>query len=271
MEKVITANNTLHFDWRELWTHRELFYFFAWRDIRLRYQHVLLGALWTILQPLAFMLVLTIVLHEVLPVFSKHIPYSIFAFIGLLFWTYFASSLTRSSNSLVANHALITKAPFPRLILPLSSLVVGLVDFVLVFLVLLVIMAFYHTIPGVVGIILLIPCLFITMGTAFSLGLFFSFLQVKYRDVRQILPFVTSLLFFLTPVIYPIRILPPTNYQWISYINPLAGVIETMRAALLSQPVHWEGFFISLGSSLLLCFLGLVYFWKKEKELAGIL
>ena len=269
--KVITPDNISDFSWWQLWAHRELFLFFAWKDIRLRYEHLLIGACWAIAQPLATTIVLSNVLHKVTDIFSQNTPYPVFAFIGLLFWTYFASSLNRVSTSLTANRALITKASFPKLILPLSTLVVGLVDFIFIFIALLLLMTYYRIFPTILGFILLAPSLLITMITSLSLGLFFSFLQVKYRDVRQLLPFITSLLFFLTPVIYSIRILPPKTIAWISYLNPLAGVIETMRAALLGQMIYWQDLLIAAGSALLLLLLSLLYFRKSEKELADIL
>jgi len=271
MKKVITPSKTLGLNAADLWQHRELFLFLAWKDIRLRYNPILLGAFWAAIQPLSLSYILSNVLVSVTNFFSKNIPYTIFALIGMIFWSYFTSCLSRSSNSLTANRSLITKASFPRLILPCATLIVGLVDFICTFVLLIIIMLRYKIFPSPLGIALLFPSLIITGATALGIGLFFSFLQIKYRDVKQVLPYFTSLLFFLTPVMYPVKILPPQLNWSILYINPLAGVLETVRASMFNEQIVWGDYITSAAISILFVFLGLLYFLKNERELADLI
>lgn len=272
METVITPKNSFSLNLKELWASREIFYFLTIRDVRLRYQHAFIDALWTMLQPLITTIVLAFVLGSVTKTFSGSIPYPVFAFVGFILWNFFTSSLTKVSNSLSANRALITKAYFPRLIIPATNITVELIDFIFTFIVLLGLLLYYHVQISFPGLIFLLPCLLVTLITSFGLGLFFAALFVKYYDGRQILPFLTSVLFFLTPVIYPIRILPPHDYLWLVYLNPLVGVIETIRAVLFGTGIiNWGGFALSTASSLVFFLAGLAYFKNTEKEFADLI
>jgi len=257
-------------DLRELWHYRELFYFLAWRDIKIRYKQTVLGILWAVIQPFLTMVVFSIFFGKVAGIASEDIPYPIFAYTGLIFWTFFSSSLSSASTSLVSNQGLIQKIYFPRLILPLSSTIVHLIDFFFAAIIFIGLMAYYHFSPTFIGILLIIPCLLITFLAFSGLGLVFSAINVKYRDVRYALPFFIQLLIFVTPVIYPTSILG--KHQWLWYLNPMSGVIETMRAGLLGVgTINWRLFASSALLSILLFVLGILYFKKTEKFFADII
>jgi len=211
-------------DFKEFWHYRELFYFLTWRDVKLRYKQTVLGIGWAIIQPFLMMVVFSIIFGAIAKVPSDGIPYPIFSYAGLLFWNVFSSSLSNASQSLIANANIIQKVYLPRIILPAASIIVTIVDFFFASLVLAGIMFFYHFMPEFLGIFILIPLLFITFVASLGLGLFLSALNVKYRDVRYILPFFIQLLIYITPVIYPLSIFPQ-KLQWLLYLNPMTGVI----------------------------------------------
>ncbi len=255
---------------KELWLYRELFYFLAWRDIKVRYKQTVLGILWAILQPFLTMIVFSIFFGRIAGIASGDIPYPIFAYVGLLFWNYFANSLSSASGSLVANQGLIQKVYFPRLIMPLAVTIVYLVDFFFAGLIFVGLMFYFNFSPTLIGVLMLLPCLIITFLAFSGLGLIFSAINVKYRDVRYALPFFIQLLIFVTPVIYPTSILG--KYQWLWYLNPMSGVIETMRAGLLGTGViNWSLLITSLLFGIILFIFGIIYFRKTEKFFADII
>ena len=269
-EIVIKQKKGFTLGLKELWLYRELFYFLAWRDIKVRYKQTVLGILWAVLQPFLTMVVFSIFFGRIAGIATEGIPYPIFAYSGLLFWNYFSSSLGSASGSLVSSQGIIQKIYFPRLILPLSSTIVHLVDFFFAGLVFIGLMFYYHFTPTLIGISLIIPCLLITFLSFAGLGLAFSAINVKYRDVRYALPFFIQLLIFVTPVIYPTSILG--KYQWLWYLNPMSGVIETMRAGLLGVgTINWMLLASSVFLSILLFILGILYFKKTEKFFADII
>jgi len=254
----------------ELWQYRELFYFLAWRDIKVRYKQTIIGILWAILQPFLTMVVFSIFFSRVAGISSGNIPYPIFIYTGLLFWNYFSNSLNAASGSLIAEQAVIKKIYFPKIIMPLASTLVYLIDFAFAVIILIGMMLYYHFSPTLLGIALLIPALIITFLSFSGLGLIFSAVNVKYRDVRYVLPFFTQLLIFITPVIYATSILG--KYQWLWYLNPMSGVIETMRAGLLGiGTINWGLFSSSLILSILLFCFGIFYFKKSEKNFADLI
>src|SRR5437764_243350 len=226
---------------RELWAHRELLYFLTWRDLKVRYKQTALGVLWVILQPLLTMLVFTLLFGR-LAGFDERtggIPYPIFAFAGLLPWTFFSTAITNSGNSLVGSAHLITKIYFPRMIIPAAAVAAGLVDFALSFTILAALMVYYGV--GVTWGLLLLPVLMILVTLlALGVGMLLSALNVKYRDIRQVLPFMVQIWMFLSPVIYP-SALVPGKWRWVFALNPMTGIIEGFRAALFGRTqIEWN-------------------------------
>jgi lipopolysaccharide transport system permease protein len=269
VELVIKPARALKLDLRELWAYRELFYFFAWRDIKVRYKQTALGAVWAMFAPFVTVVVFTIFFNRVAGIQAPGtIPYAIFSYTGLLYWNYFAAALTSTSNSMVSNQAVVTKVYFPRVIGPFAATIVNLVDFFFSFVVYIGLLAYYRVMPGIAGIVLFLPMLALTFIAASGAGLFFAALNVRYRDVRFIVPFLVSTLLFLTPVIYPVSMVPD-RYQWILYLNPMAGVIQTMRAGVLHEgAIPWSMLAISVGSAICLLVIGFLYFVRQERSFA---
>ena len=258
-------------DFRELWRYRELFYFLSLRDIKLRYKQTILGIGWAVLQPFLTMAVFSVFFGNIARVPSDNIPYPIFSFAGLLFWAMFSNSLSNASQSLVSSVNIIQKVYLPRIILPISSIIVTLIDFFFSFLIFLVIIAYYHFLPHFLGLFALLPLMMVTVVAASGLGLFLSALNVKYRDVRYALPFFIQLLLFVTPIIYPVSIVPK-SYQWILALNPMTGVIETFKAVfLLNAPINWTMLGMSAISSIIFFMFGVWYFTKTEAYFADII
>lgn len=267
--KIKSARKFFNIDLKELWRFRELFYCLAQRDVKVRYKQTSIGIVWAVLQPLLTMVVFSVFFGKVAGIASGEIPYPIFAYSGLLFWNYFANSLSSASGSLVAEQGIIQKVYFPKIIIPLASSIVFLFDFFFAFIILIGLMFYFHFFPTFIGILTIIPALIITFFCFSGLGLIFSSLNVKYRDVRYALPFFIQLLIFMTPVIYPSSILG--SHQWILYLNPMSGVIETMRIGLLGVgTINWFVFGLSALSSILLFGLGLLYFKKSERFFADV-
>lgn len=257
-------------DFREIWRFRELLYIFAWRDIKVRYKQTVLGIAWAIFQPLLTMVVFTIFFGNLAKVPSDGVPYPVFVYTGLLFWNYFSTALTNASNCLIDNESIVKKIYFPRLILPLATTVTPLIDFVFAFVILIVLMLAYGYLPNLLGLILVPFFLIVSFVTASGLGMFLSAINAKYRDVRYILPFFIQLLMFLTPVIYPVSIIP--RFKWVSYLNPMSGVISSARSALLGNGVgEWQGLLMAVLMSLFIFIFGLTVFRKIERFFADIL
>jgi lipopolysaccharide transport system permease protein len=256
------------FGLRELWGARELLYFLTWRDVKVRYKQTVLGAGWAILQPLLTMVVFTVFFGRLAKVPSDGLPYPIFSFAALLPWTYFAQSLAQSSNSLVGSSNLLKKIYFPRLVIPLSSVLSGLVDFATAFLVLLAMMIYYDV--SVTPAILMVPA-FLALATlaALGVGLWLSALNVKYRDVRYTVPFLTQIWLFATPVAYPSSMIDEP-WRTLFGLNPMAGVVEGFRWAILGSPAPGGMIWISIGVSAVLLFTGLRYFRKVERSFADV-
>lgn len=270
MEIVITPGRR-RFDVREIWHHRELFYFFAWRDFKVRYKQTVIGAGWAIFQPLLLMVVFTLFFNKVAGISSPSGHYTIFAYTGLLFWNFFGNAMQAASNALVTNQNLVTKVYFPRLIAPLSATLVSLADFFFASTVFIALMVYYHVVPGLKGILLVVPMLLVTWIAAAGLGTYLCALNVKYRDVRQILPFFIQTLMFITPVIYAVAFVPARFREYV-YLNPMAGVITTMRAELIHQgSVAVSGMLISTAVAVVLLVFGVLYFERTESRIADII
>lgn len=272
-ELIIKPRRRTAINLREFFAYRELFFYFALRDVKVRYKQTLIGASWVILQPLAQMVVFTVFFNKVVGIGTGNdaVPYAIFSYSGLLFWNFFSSALTRSSNSMVDNQGVITKVYFPRLILPLSSAFIGFIDFAFAFLVFIGLMIYYKFPPTWEAVLILFPALIVTFIAASGLGIFFSALNVKYRDVKQVVPFLISIGLFITPVIYPVSAVPE-QYQWILYINPMTGVINAVRATFLhTAPINWPLTMLSVGVAILTFIIGIIYFKGREREFADII
>ena len=254
---------------REFWEYRELLYFLAWRDVKVRYKQTALGAAWAILQPVFAMVVFSIVFGRLAKIPSDGVPYPIFAYCALLPWQFFAHALTESGNSLVANERLITKVYFPRLVIPLSSLLAGLVDFAIASLVLLGMMVYYGIVPT--AAVLTLPFfLLLAVATSLGVGLWLSALNVQYRDVRYTLPFLTQFWLFATPVAYPASLVPEP-WRALVGLNPMAGVVEGFRWALLgTAKAPGSVLAVSCAVVVVLLISGLYYFRRMERFFADV-
>jgi lipopolysaccharide transport system permease protein len=266
---ISPSRSQLSFGLSEFWAHRDLLYVFVWRDIKVRYKQTLLGALWAVLQPFLTMVVFTFVFGHLAKVPSGRIPYPAFVFCGLLPWQFFAQGLVRSSKSLVEDHYLLTKIYVPRLILPVSAVLSGLPDFGVAFALLFGIMFFSGVYPALAALTVL-PLLVLAILTSLSVGLFLSALNVRYRDVGYAIPFVAQLWFFLTPVAYPSSLVPE-RWRLLYGLNPMAGVVEGFRWAVLRNTgATWTSILAAtLGVFLVLVF-GLWYFERMKKIFADV-
>ena len=253
----------------ELWEYRELLYFLIWRDIKVRYKQTALGATWAIIQPVFTMLVFSLFFGHLGKIPSDGIPYPIFSFAALVPWTFFANGLGQSSNSLVGNANLITKIYFPRLIVPLASVFSGIVDFMLAFVVLLGMMLYYGLVPTL-NVFWLPLLVLLALVTSLGVGLWLSALNVEYRDVRYVVPFITQFWLFATPIAYPSSLLP-LPWRTIYGLNPMVGVVEGFRWALLGTKTA-PGPIIAVSSAVALVILvtGAFYFRRMEKTFADI-
>jgi lipopolysaccharide transport system permease protein len=254
---------------RELWEYRELLYFLTWRDVKVRYKQTALGAAWAIIQPFFMMVVFSLFFGKLAGIPSDGIPYPVFAFCALLPWQLFAHALTESSNSLVANERLITKVYFPRLVVPIAAVLGGLIDFAIAFVVLLAMMIYFGIVPGW-PIVILPGFILLAVMTALAVGLWLSALNVKYRDVRYTMTFLIQFWLFATPVAYPSSLIPE-QWRWLYGLNPMAGVVEGFRWALLGKTDPPGALLaVSIAVVILLLIGGLYYFRKMEQEFADI-
>jgi homopolymeric O-antigen transport system permease protein len=254
----------------EYWHYRELFYFFIWRDVKIRYRQTVLGATWAVIQPFFTMVVFTIFFGKLANVPSDGIPYPIFSFSALVPWTFFSAALSMSGNSLISNSHLLTKVYFPRVALPVSSVLSGLVDFFIASLFLFGMMAYYHVQPGwrlLLWPVLTIPLILLALG----MGMILSSLNARYRDIKYAIPFFIQLWLFITPIIYPVSIIPE-KFRGLIALNPLSGIIEAFRFAVLpSRHLDVQFLLISMAVTVLIFIIGLIYFQKAERMIADII
>jgi lipopolysaccharide transport system permease protein len=254
----------------EFYRYRELFYFLVWRDVKIRYKQTLLGASWAVLQPFSMMVVFNLLFGQKAGIGSEGVPYPVFSYAALVPWAYFQHAMPLASNSLVSNSKLISKVYFPRAIIPSSSALSGAVDFFIAALILIGVMLYYQ-IPITAGLLLwplfLIPLIMFTT----SLGMFFSSLNVKYRDIKYTIPFLVQILMFISPVIYPTSEMP-AKYRVLLKLNPLVGIIDAFRAAALpTRSIDWPLFAVSCAITAVLFVLAATYFYKTEREFADII
>ena len=260
----------LHY-WRDIWRYRELFFFLAWRDLLVRYKQTAIGIAWSILRPLLTMIVFTVVFGTLAKLPSNGVPYPIMVYAAMLPWQFFANSLTESSNSLIDNANLLTKVYFPRLIVPAGSVIVGLVDFFISLVILFAIMAWYQYLPDIR--MLLLP-LFLALAflASFGAGLWLSALNVKYRDFRYVVPFLVQFGLYISPVGFSSAIVPE-KWRMLYFLNPMVGVIDGFRWAILGDafPVYWPGLILSASLTVLMFIGGLLYFRNMERSFADVI
>jgi lipopolysaccharide transport system permease protein len=256
-------------DMRELWQYRDLLRILAMRDIKVRYKQTVLGAAWAVIQPALTMLIFSLFFGRLAGMPSDGIPYPLFAYAGLLPWTFFSNAVSNSGNSLIGNSNLITKVYFPRIIIPIASVCAGLPDFAIAFLLLIGLMVYYGV--GFSFGILMLPILVaMTSVLALGVGAWMSALNVKYRDVRYALPFVLQLGLFVTPIIYPASIVPE-KWRWVIALNPLAGQIEAYRSAFFGKSFDWAVLSISALLTFAIAGYAAYRFRKMERSFADII
>jgi lipopolysaccharide transport system permease protein len=268
---VIEAGRTeLHY-WKDLWRFRELLYFLSWRDILVRYKQTVIGVAWSVIRPVLTMIVFTVIFGKLAKFPSGNAPYAILVYAAMLPWQFFANALSESSNSLISNANMISKVYFPRLIVPGSAVIVSLVDFLISFVVLVVLMAWYQFMPS--WRIVMVP-LFLVMALLASLGfsLWLSALNVKYRDFRYIVPFIVQFGLYVSPVGFSSNVVPE-KWRLLYSLNPMVGVIDGFRWAILGgeAQIYWPGFLLSLSLTLLVLYGGIRYFRKTERIFADII
>jgi len=253
----------------ELWQYRELLYFLTWRDIKVRYKQTVLGAAWAVIQPFFMMVVFSLFFGKLAKIPSEGVPYPIFAYAALLPWQLFSRALTDASTSLVVSERLITKVYFPRLIVPTSAVLAALVDFAIAFVILIGMMLYYGIVPTIAVLTLPLFLLLLLM-TALGVGFWLSALDVQYRDVRYTIPFLTQLWLFATPVVYPSSMVPEP-WRALYGLNPMAGVVEGFRWALLGKPEGPGPLLAASAVAMCIVFLGgLYYFRRMEKTFADV-
>jgi lipopolysaccharide transport system permease protein len=270
-ELIIEAGRTERLYWKDLWNYRELFYFLAWRDILVRYKQTAIGIAWALLRPLLIMLVFTIVFGKLAKLPSEGAPYPILVFAAMLPWQFFANAFSESSNSLIDNANLISKVYFPRLVIPTSSIIVSFVDFLISGIILIGLMFWYDFWPSW-RLIALPPLIVVAFAAAMGAGLWIAALNVKYRDFRYIVPFVVQFGLYISPVGFSSSIIPE-QYRLLYSINPMVGVIDGFRWAILGSDVSFylPGFLLSIGLVALLLAGGLWFFRKTERTFADII
>ncbi len=253
---------------QDLWRYRELLYFLIWRDIKIRYKQTLLGAGWAIIQPLFTMLLFTLFFGRLARIPSDGVPYPLFAYAGLLPWTFFANALTNSGNSLVGSSSLITKVYFPRVIIPAAAVLAGLLDFMIAFL-LLIPMLIYYRIAMTWNLLLAPVFIALAIFLALGVGMWLSALNVKYRDIRYALPFLIQLWLFASPVIYPLSLMPE-RWRWLLALNPMTGIIEGFRASLFGGKLDALATLTSAALTIFILLVSFIFFRRVEDSFADI-
>jgi lipopolysaccharide transport system permease protein len=270
-EYIIDSGKRKIFDLKELWQYRELFYFFTWRDLKVKYKQTTLGVFWVVLQPVLTVVIFSLFFGKALNVPSGGLPYPVFVFSGLLLWTVFSSSVSSAGNSMLSNAAIIKKIYFPRIIIPVVAILVSIMDFCIAFVVFIAVLIFYDVHIDVFRMLIFWPSA-IVMMIAGTLGIscWLAALNVKYRDIRYVIPFGLQVALFVSPVIYPFSIL---NNDWINYIlalNPMFGVITMFRIPLIGVPEEIHLIFISVASTVVFLMAGVFYFKRTEAYFADI-
>lgn len=271
MEYEIKPKEKLNLGLEELWQYRELFYFFTWRDVKVKYKQTFLGFTWAILQPLLMMVIFSVFFGSALHVPSENLPYPVFVFSGLLLWNIFASGITAAGNSMVSNSNIIKKIYFPRLIIPISSVLVSLFDFLMASLIFVMMLLYYQVSIRFFHLLVFIPIsILLTAIATFGTGTLLAALNIKYRDFRYIIPFLVQSLLFITPVIYPISML---EHEWLKHLvalNPMYAAVTLFRSGFIDVPMQISLLLISICSTLFFFIIGLYYFRKTEAYFADL-
>lgn len=271
MEYEIKPKEKLNLGLNELWQFRELFYFFTWRDVKVKYKQTALGFVWAVLQPLFMAFIFTVFLGDIIA--SKvelSLPYPVFVLSGMILWNVFSNGLSNAANSMVNNANIIKKIYFPRLIIPMSSILVALFDFFMAFIVFIPFLIYYNGSFYLRALFFIPLSLFITIISTFGLGTLLSALNIKYRDFRYVIPFLIQALLFITPVIYPSNITSNVAVKWIVKFNPMTSAIEAFRASFTNDFHFTSNFWISFSTAFLLFFIGVYYFRKTEYYFADL-
>ncbi|MEI6673583.1 MAG: ABC transporter permease [Verrucomicrobiota bacterium] len=269
-EIVIEAGSVERQYWRDLWRYRELFYFLAWRDILVRYKQTVIGITWAVIRPLLTMLVLTFIFSKLAKMDAGGVPYPVLVFCGMLPWQFFSTAFAESGNSLVNNAGMISKVYFPRMVVPVSSVITSFVDFLISAVLMVLIMIYYGYSPGP-SVTLLPIFVILAFATAFGAGLWVSALMVRYRDFRFIVPFIVQFGLYISPVGFSSNVVPQ-QWRMLYSMNPMVGVIDGFRWAILGeQSLYWPGFYFSVAGVLLLIVTGTIYFRHTERTFADII
>jgi lipopolysaccharide transport system permease protein len=266
---IVPAGQRVALDVGEVWAFRELLFLLAWRDVQVRYKQTVLGIAWAVLQPLLTMAVFTVIFGRLARVPSNGIPYPLFSYAALLPWTFFSNAVTSAGSSVVGSAQLITKVYFPRLIIPGAAVLATLVDFAIAFVLLIVLMLVYGTVPGW-SALLVVPLTVLTVVLALGVGAWTAAMNVKYRDFRHALPFAMQLWLFVTPVIYPTSLVPERLRPWLA-LNPLTGIVEGFRGALFGRPLEWPALGIATVLSCAVLWLGARTFRRMERTFADVI
>ena len=271
MEYEIKPKEKLSLGLDELWQYRELFYFFTWRDIKVKYKQTVLGFAWAVLQPFLMMVIFSLFFGQALKIPSDNLPYPVFVFSGLLLWNIFSTGITSAGNSMVSNANIIKKIYFPRLIIPISSVLVSVFDFLMSIIIFAGMLLYYGIHIHPLKLLFYAPIgVLVTCIATFGMGTLLAALNIKYRDFRYIIPFLVQSLLFITPIIYPVSIL---SHEWLKYIvaiNPMYAGVSLFRSGVIDVPLEQNLLLISLCSGILFLITGLYYFRKTESYFADL-
>ncbi len=268
---VIDAESRTPLNLAEIWEFRELLYFFAWRDIKVKYKQTFLGVTWAFIQPFLMMVVLNIFFGKMLHFPSDNLPYAVFAFTGLIIWNIFSSGVVNSGNSMITNAVIIKKNYFPRIILPLSAVIVSLFDFLVSFILFSGVLIYFRVLPDILRFFTFFPlAILIALVTTVGTGVIIGAMSIRFRDFRIVMPFVIQLLLFITPVIYPISAISNKTLYYVLSLNPMAGAISLARAALTHNPVDWTIIFISASMAVFIFIIGMLIFKKNETLISDL-
>lgn len=268
-ETIIKPKKSIfRIDFKELWEYKELFLTLAMKDFQIRYKQTAIGVVWAIIRPLLTMVVFSFLFGKVAKLPSDGVPYPIFSYSGVLLWTFFSSAITQASSSMTLNAKMITKIYFPRIIIPTSTTLVAFIDYIIAFFIVFGLAIYYKT-PITWEMLYVVPALLTTWLLGLGISYFFSALNVKYRDVQYALPFLIQLLMYATPVIYPVKL--AGSFDWILKLNPLSGLIELHRKAILGLAIDWNFFALSFFLSLFVFLFGYFYFKSVEKYFADLI
>lgn len=265
---TIALSRRAPIDLRGLWSYRELLYFLIWRDVKVRYKQTALGAVWVVMQPALATALFVLLFGRLIGVGSDGLPYTLFAFAGMAPWMFFSGAVTNSSNSLVTNSNLIAKVYFPRVFIPAAAIGARLPDFAITLLVLAALMV-YHGVQATWALLMLPLLVLLTVLLALGSGLLLSALNVRYRDVGALVPFLIQISMFATPIIYPLSLVPD-KWRWVLLLNPLSGMIEGYRAALFGKSIDWPSLLVSAATTVVLLFISALVFRRMERRFADV-